>query len=224
MELLKQHEQFEMQVLSELQSVRLLEKLVFGGGTMLRLCHELNRYSVDLDFYLKKRQDEKVITDRLENVFDPSYQIRDFQKKRNTILLEISTMEFPRKLKLKINTNYQYSEVEQSIAWSQYSNIQVMVPTISLPKMMELKINALLDRKEIRDAFDLEFLIRRGIPFDYPIETIHELKKIITAFKQNDYKVKLGSIISVEDRKYYNENKFKFLIQHLNYIESKKFM
>ena len=150
MELLKQHEQFEMHVLSDLQSARLLEKLIFGGGTMLRLCHELNRYSVDLDFYLKKRQDEKIITERLENVFDPSYQIRDFQKKRNTILLEISTMQFPRKLKLEINTNYQYSEVEQSIAWSQYSNIQVMVSTISLPKMMELKINALLDRKEIR--------------------------------------------------------------------------
>ena len=222
MELLKQHEQFEMHVLSDLQSARLLEKLIFGGGTMLRLCHELNRYSVDLDFYLKKRQDEKIITDRLENVFDPSYQIRDFQKKRNTILLEISTMQFPRKLKLEINTNYQYSEVEQSIAWSQYSNIQVMVSTISLPKMMELKINALLDRKEIRDAFDLEFMIRRGIQFDYPIETIHELRKVIAAFKQNDYKVKLGSIISTEDRRYYNENKFKFLIQHLNYIESKK--
>ncbi|HDY75103.1 MAG TPA: hypothetical protein ENH49_01125 [Candidatus Marinimicrobia bacterium] len=222
MELLKQHEQFEMHVLSDLQSARLLEKLIFGGDTMLRLCHELNRYSVDLDFYLKKRQDEKIITERLENVFDPSYQIRDFQKKRNTILLEISTMQFPRKLKLEINTNYQYSEVEQSIAWSQYSNIQVMVSTISLPKMMELKINALLDRKEIRDAFDLEFMIRRGIQFDYPIETIHELRKVIAAFKQNDYKVKLGSIISTEDRRYYNENKFKFLIQHLNYIESKK--
>ena len=222
MELLKQHEQFEMHVLSDLQSARLLEKLIFGGGTMLRLCHESNRYSVDLDFYLKKRQDEKIITERLENVFDPSYQIRDFQKKRNTILLEISTMQFPRKLKLEINTNYQYSEVEQSIAWSQYSNIQVMVSTISLPKMMELKINALLDRKEIRDAFDLEFMIRRGIQFDYPIETIHELRKVIAAFKQNDYKVKLGSIISTEDRRYYNENKFKFLIQHLNYIESKK--
>ncbi len=221
MELYKQHEQFEMQVLSDLQSARLLEKLVFGGGTMMRLCHELNRYSVDLDFYLKKRQDEKIITERLEYVFDPSYRIRDFQKKRNTILLEISTAQFPRKLKLEINTNYQYSEVEQSIAWSKNANIQVLVTSISLPKMMELKINALLDRKEIRDAFDIEFLIRRGIKVDSLIETIKKMKNVLSMFKPADYKVKLGSIVAIEDRKYYNKNGFKFLLEHLNYIESK---
>lgn len=39
-----------------------------------------------------------------------------------------------------------------------YSNTQVLVTSISLPKMMELKINALLDRQEIRDAFDVELL------------------------------------------------------------------
>lgn len=221
MELYKQHEQFEMQVLSDLQSARMLEKLVFGGGTMMRLCHELTRYSVDLDFYLKKRQDDKIIAKQLKNVFESSYQIRDFQKKRNTILLEISTAQFPRKLKLEINTHYQYSEVEQSIAWSKYANIQVLVTSISLPKMMKLKINALIDRKEIRDAFDIEFLIRRGIKVDCSIEAIQKMKNVLSAFKPIDYKVKLGSIVAVEDRTYYNQIGFKFLLEHLTFIERK---
>ena len=52
--MLAKHEQFEMDVLYHLNSGRILEKIVFGGGTMLRLCHELNRYSADLDFWLIK--------------------------------------------------------------------------------------------------------------------------------------------------------------------------
>lgn len=45
-------ERFEMEVLGRLNSGRFLQWLHFGGGTMLRLCHRLDRYSVDLDFWL----------------------------------------------------------------------------------------------------------------------------------------------------------------------------
>ena len=54
MDLLARHEEFEMEVLHRMNSGRILEKMVFGGGTMLRLCHELNRYSADLDFWMIK--------------------------------------------------------------------------------------------------------------------------------------------------------------------------
>ncbi len=50
MDTLKRHEVFEIEVLERLKSAKMLEPLVFGGGTMLRLCHEINRYSVDPDF------------------------------------------------------------------------------------------------------------------------------------------------------------------------------
>ena len=50
-DLIKQ-EQFELEVLDRLKSGRFLDRLAFGGGTMLRLCHGLDRYSVDLDFWL----------------------------------------------------------------------------------------------------------------------------------------------------------------------------
>jgi len=51
MQIFEQYECFEMQVLNDMNSMRMLTPLVFGGGTMLRLCHELTRYSVDIDFY-----------------------------------------------------------------------------------------------------------------------------------------------------------------------------
>ena len=37
-----------------MNSAKLLDPLIFGGGSMLRLCHELNRYSVGLDFWFVK--------------------------------------------------------------------------------------------------------------------------------------------------------------------------
>ena len=55
MDIFKQHEIFEIEVLDRMKSARMLDPLVFGGETMLRLCHDLNRYSVDLDFWFLKK-------------------------------------------------------------------------------------------------------------------------------------------------------------------------
>ena len=54
MDIFNRHEIFEIEVLEKMKSTKILDPLVFGGGTMLRLCHELGRYSVDLDFWFIK--------------------------------------------------------------------------------------------------------------------------------------------------------------------------
>ena len=51
-------EQFEIEVLDRLNSGKFLNKLIFVGGTMLRLCFDLNRFSVDLDFWLVQGVDQ----------------------------------------------------------------------------------------------------------------------------------------------------------------------
>ena len=38
---------FEIEILHILNRIKVLDNLYFGGGTMLRLCHNLNRYSTD---------------------------------------------------------------------------------------------------------------------------------------------------------------------------------
>ncbi|MCS7164428.1 MAG: nucleotidyl transferase AbiEii/AbiGii toxin family protein [Thermodesulfovibrio sp.] len=43
-------EQFEIEVLDRLKSGKFLDSLIFTGGTMLRLCYGLNRFSFGLDF------------------------------------------------------------------------------------------------------------------------------------------------------------------------------
>ena len=67
MEDLTKLERFEIEVLEYLNKGKFLEKLVFLGGTMLRLCYGLNRFSVDLDFWIIKKLDLKQFFDDLKN-------------------------------------------------------------------------------------------------------------------------------------------------------------
>jgi hypothetical protein len=77
---------------------------------------------------------------------------------------------------------------------------------------MKNKIAALLDRGETRDGFDIEFLLRQGILLPDLSET-DKTKTIarLDNFKENDFKVKLGSVLESEIRAYYIENRFNYL-------------
>lgn len=44
---------------------------------------------------------------------------------------------------------------------------------------MKNKIEAFLERKEIRDVFDIEFLSRRGVNFSVEYEELKKIKEII---------------------------------------------
>lgn len=76
---------------------------------------------------------------------------------------------------------------------------------------MFLKINALLDRKEIRDAYDMEFLVKRGISPAADKKTRDKVLRRIDSFTKRDYSVKLGSLLSPDQRPYYREHNFRIL-------------
>ena len=63
---------------------------------------------------------------------------------------------------------------------------------VSLSDMMESKLEAFLDRKEIRDVFDMEFLLKRGVPLDASVDTLREVLRLIDALPRRDYTVKLS--------------------------------
>ena len=77
--------------------------------------------------------------------------------------------------------------------------------------MMENKICAFIDREEIRDVFDIEFLYRRGIKLPADNKKMKQIQYGIQQLTSTYFKVKLGSIISPKLRKYYNNSKFDFL-------------
>ena len=86
----------------------------------------------------------------------------------------------------------------------------------------EFEIEAFLDREEIRDCFDIEFLLRRGV--ELPVladKQSIEFQKKLAGFKDRDFKVKLGSILENDIRNYYNINRFSYLKEKLGLLLSK---
>jgi predicted nucleotidyltransferase component of viral defense system len=212
MDIFEKHEIFEIEVLEKLKNNRLLEPLVFGGGTMLRLCYELKRYSVDLDFWFIKKIPVKNYFKRFSSVLEKEYEITDAQIKHYTLLFEIRSGNYPKRLKIEIRKEMKYCDFMERIAYSTYSNKQVIVRTHTLEQTMKNKIDALLDRGEIRDGYDIEFLLRKGIRLpELKKSQLSILKERVDGFKAKDFKVKLGSILESDVRKYYIENRFNYL-------------
>jgi len=215
MNVFEKHELFEIEVLEKLKNKTLLNSFVFGGGTMLRLCYELNRYSVDLDFFLlKKINIERFFID-VKKCLEKYYEITDAKNKHNTILFEIKSSEYIRKLKIEYRKKIVDYDYQQRIAFSKFGNTQVILNVLTLEQALKNKVAAALDRKIIRDFFDIEFIIRRGFPLKISNDECCKLKKIINNFSKRDYKVVLGSILDNKTRAYYTENGFAFLISTL---------
>ncbi len=213
-DLIKQ-EQFEIEVLDRLKSGRFLDNLIFTGGTMLRLCYGLNRFSVDLDFWLYKKIDTEGYFSQLKEFLSRHYSIKDAEDKFYTILFEIKSKGYPRSLKIEIRKKIEKVKTELSIAYSRYSSIQVLVRTPSLQEVMSSKIEAFLNRREIRDVFDIEFLLKKGIELKAPKEELEKLLQGISSLSKKDYSVKLSSILEPEERRYYTKENFKILLMKI---------
>lgn len=218
MDILKRHEAFEIEVLERLKNGNFLKSLVFTGGTMLRLCHELNRYSADLDFWFIKKVEPKAYFQRLKEYLSKYYEITDSQIKFNTILFEMRLPLYPKRLKIEIRREVKKCDFEERIAFSRFGTKQVILRVHTLIQVMNNKIEAALTRKDIRDFFDIEFLLRRGAALDVSADKLLALRKVAIAFKENDYRVSLGSLLDNSERAYYIQNKFEYLLTKINTV------
>lgn len=215
MDILKRHEIFEIELLEKLKNAGFTRPLVFGGGTMLRLCYEMNRYSTDLDFWFIKKVDQKPYFDKLKNFLKTSYELTDAQIKYYTLLFEIRSGQYPKRLKIEIGRELKNCEFEDKIAFSRYDTKQVILRVLTLEQAMKNKIEAGLDRKDIRDFFDIEFLLRQGASFTATRNTFIKLKDIIEAFRDDQYNITLGQVLDVDARRYYIKNKFNYLLKKI---------
>jgi hypothetical protein len=216
MQALQDLEKLEIEVLELLNSIKVLDYLYFGGGTMLRLCHNLNRYSTDLDFWMDKKSDPKAIYYKCKSTLSANYNLTDSANKKFTLLFEIKTSTVNRSLKIEIRKEQTEFKWERKIAFSRFTNKQVMVKGLTLDQMMRNKTEALLSRKIIRDAFDIQFLLMRGTPLSTDKQKLKKILAVINNFKEQDYKATLGSILDEKDRKFYIGNKFSLLTEEIN--------
>lgn len=206
---------FEIEALDRLNSARLLGRLVFVGGTMLRLCYGLNRYSVDLDFWTAGELDPAPFAQAMTACLSEKYAVRDATDKRFSMVFEIKSPRYPRSLKIEIRKKDTIPATQQAIAYSRHSATQVLLTTLALPEMMQTKISAFLDRGEIRDVFDIEFLFKRGIPLRAEADILKKVLRGIDKLKKKDYTVKLGALLEEQERQYYTSENFKLLRQEI---------
>lgn len=216
MDTFRQHELFEIEVLNKLRGLGLLRPLIFGGGTMLRLCHELNRYSADLDFWFATQVDQDAYFSKFQRLVENAFELTDARMKHYTLLFELRSSNYPRRLKIEIRRELLDIDFQEKIAFSKFATHQVLLKSLTLDQAMKNKVAAFIDRGEIRDGFDIEFLLRKGIPLPR-MEPGRKQKMMskIDQLKSLDFKVKLGSILEKDVREYYAERKFCFLMEKL---------
>lgn len=198
---------------------RLLQYLAFGGGSMLRLCHELPRYSVDLDFWFFRALNFERFFERIVAELKKDYNITDSHNKLFSMVFEISPGFRKRHLKIEIRKEIAPpGSTEEKIAFSPHSSTQVLVRGFTIQRVVLNKVEAILTRSEIRDAFDLEFLTRKGAVLELEEEKRLGLIRRLRQFKKRDFDVKLGSVLVPEIRGYYRENRFSFLDEKLSFV------
>jgi hypothetical protein len=141
--------------------------------------------------------------------------------KHHTLLFECRSAEYPKRLKIEIRREIKDCDFQEKIAFSSFTTKQVLLKAHTLNQTMENKIKAFLDRGEIRDCFDIEFLLRRGV--ELPALTDRQnkaLQKRLGQFKERDFKVTLGSIVEDDIRNYYVKQRFGYLKEKLVLIRS----
>lgn len=154
---------------------RELPGLTFKGGTSLYKVHNLDRFSEDLDF--TGTADEKdieringyitdygygseVLVKRIDDNLLIKFRIQGFlytgtDRSRSTVQMDINGRE---EIVLK---------PEMKKFFPLYSDLSSFpVKIMDLKELMAEKVRALLTRKKARDAYDLSFLIHKGIPLD----------------------------------------------------------
>jgi len=172
------------------------------------LFHDLQRFSVDLDFNLIEGSDEDAVYDKLRAILIKHGEIRDEAKKHYGMLLVLNYEDDGRNLKLEVSTRSYPDEYELR------DYLGVSMNVMKLEYMFTHKLMALLDRNALtnRDVFDCWFCMSRrtvlrrsildlrlnGSFEDYMDEAI----KVVTAISSNRILDGIGDLLDPDLKKW----------------------
>lgn len=157
-------------------------KLVFIGGTNLRLIQGIDRFSEDLDFDCKglSESEFRQMTDELVRYLQLQGLNAELRNKDNARLTAFrSNVHFPELLfdllltghreerfLMKIEAQDQGVDYPREMAIVQRNGFSFPVPVPPLSVLLSMKLCALLTRQKGRDFYDAMFLMQRTEP-DY---------------------------------------------------------
>lgn len=181
--------------LAKLYKNQLAAKLVFVGGTSLRLLRNLNRFSEDLDFDnlgLSNKQitilvNEVVKAIKKENIdLEIKSTIRGkktyFELKFAGLLFDLKITTNPReKLMIKVDyADFWKGQSPEVILFNRYGFLE-MVPVLPLGQALAEKLAAYTFRKETqgRDIYDVVWLFSQGAKIDAKFLTKNKMKDLV---------------------------------------------
>jgi len=196
--------------LTELYQLPGSEKLLFKGGTALRIVYNSPRFSEDLDFSLFGVFPNEVgsfvehlfisVLEKLENM---GIHIEINNKSAQTSggyfgLATLNTNGYP-PINIEINIS---SRGERDIQGEVDSITNNFVPTYTLYHLPQEKIvdekifGALVERKKPRDYYDLYYMLRKGMLSTEQKKHLGEItKEIVDSSRQIDFQGELGTFL-----------------------------
>lgn len=159
-------EEAEMEILGEFAQDKLSAKLVFYGGTALRLVYGSPRFSEDIDLLVMKKTSfaefKKFVTELIKK--HSNWNLKDMKDKRQTMfaLINISDEKLKHAFSVKIEAHKPEHkpkiEIELALVKSPMSAAEPLLLVPTLKELQKLKELALFGRKKGRDIFDLWYI------------------------------------------------------------------
>lgn len=170
---LKEH--YQMYILDLLYRSSFSDKLVFKGGTALRLAYNSIRFSEDLDFSLTKKvnfDDFAKVVKTIVAKFSEA-KLQDIYDKRNTlytkIVFKVDYKPIPIGIKIEINKEEREFEKTVGLLKSPFNNLEVMALVYTIESILKdkLRIIEARARRQPRDLFDAWYISQKiNMPFE----------------------------------------------------------
>jgi len=144
---------------------------VIHGGTAIWRCYNGNRFSEDIDVYIKK--DTEKINEFFDSLSKTGFQIIKKRIKENSLYSALSINNVVVRFEAVFKEEVPYLK-EYETSDGLFLNIYTLTPE----KLIKEKINAYMKRRKIRDLYDIFFLLRYT-------EDKKEIKNILKKFVEN---------------------------------------
>lgn len=162
-------EVYQMVLLDELSGTPLSKKLVFKGGTCLRLAYNSFRFSEDLDFSLTaavRFSDFSAAVRRIAAKY-PSITIVDLFDMKQTLFVKFAVSVADWQIGVKIEISKRKEPWRKSQDWqlkilqSPASHLYPLMRVATIERIYQDKIKTIAARRKPRDWFDLWFLSQK---------------------------------------------------------------
>lgn len=166
------------------------EKLLFKGGTALRIVFRSPRYSEDLDFTginIKEKEIEEIFTNTLSEIENTGIEVEIIESKNTTggylgiALFDVYGVNIQIQIEVSLRNNREARGVRVLID-NDYIPAYTLVH-LTMDDIIKGKLQALYSRKKPRDFFDYFFLLSGNYSI---VKEKDNLQKVMNLIKEED--------------------------------------